>query len=234
MNLSWVYYNNIYFFIFLPFIPLFSGNYYNFDEKLNVVRVEDLMEDLFASYVPNSENIFFSIDVKSMFDEIPVRGVKEIVKHRLHPHFKHEDLKKKETDYSINSNILCELISLDSDLFDYFRYISPASHNSQPLYYRQRKGIPMGGNTSNLYADLYMSYHISRVSAALKELGVLLIRKYIDDFLLYAPQRNVDAIMEVIRKQTRLEYTCELPENGTIPYLDVLVRDHGDHITTTW
>lgn len=201
---------------------------------MNVVRVEDLQEDLFKSFVPGSDYIYFSIDVVSMFDEIPIGGVKEIVAHRLHPHFTYEHKGGNESTFSVNNELLCDLIRLDSDLFDYFRHISPETQNSKPQYFRQRKGIPMGGNTSNLYADLYMSYHLSRVNSALSALGVILMRKYVDDFLFYAPSKNVEAIMKVIKKQTRLEYTAELPEDGVLPYLDLLITNHGSHLTTSW
>lgn len=43
----------------------------------------------------------------------------------------------------------------------------------------------MGGNTSNLYADIYLIYCLTPISTKLKALGVLMVRKYVDDLLIY-------------------------------------------------
>lgn len=73
-------------------------------------------------------------------------------------------------------------------LYFLYRYGSSAEGENPDRYFHQRMGIPMGGNTSYIYADLYMRYHIGRVMPRLRKMGLLLIKKYVDDFLCYAPR----------------------------------------------
>lgn len=102
-------------------------------------------------------------------------------------------------------------------------------------YFRQKKGVPMGGNTSNIYADMYMSYRISLIRSKLKGLGVFLIRKYVDDFLLYLPRANIKRVLKLLEQGTRLAYTVECPNaKGELAYLDLLIVDFGQKLTTRW
>lgn len=135
----------------------------------------------------------------------------------------------------VNLPLLMKLVNMDSNFFDFFKYTS-SSLQAPPLarYFHQKTGIFMGGNTSTLYADLFTSYHVSRLSHELKNLGVLLIRKYVDDFLIYAPKKNFNKIVELISSSTGLEFTIELPQNGFLPYLDLHIRDIDGCLSTKW
>lgn len=116
----------------------------------------------------------------------------------------------------VNIKALIELISMDVNLFDYFKFISPlGTPKSSIRYYHQRLGIPMGGNTSSIYADLYMSYHLSKMGDLLDKYGIKLIRKYVDDYLLYLPRNLLPRFIADYSNLTNLEFTMDYPkENG--------------------
>lgn len=221
--------------IFSSCFYLLRHNYFGFDPKLNVIRVSCLMEEVFGVFMPNSNHVFFSIDVVRMFDKIPMSGVLKIVERFLSCTFTEGKPDGTEFHGCVNFEVLRSLIEMDCQLFDFFRYTSPAfSKNPKPRYFHQLGGIPMGGNTSNLYADLYLSYHLHLIQAALEHLGVKLIRKYVDDLLIYAPKENIEKIVALIVSITRLEFTVELPSAGRLPYLDMLIINDGDSLRTTW
>lgn len=196
------------------------------DDSINIYRVEDLIEELYSIYHGGSNYGFFSIDVVSMFDRIPMEGVKEVI----------NLLDLRFNKGIVNKDRLINLISLDCNLFDFFKYVSPNSTNPKKdvRYFHQRLGIPMGGNTSNLYADIYVRHHLSTILYQLKNLGVLMIRKYVDDLLIYAPKENFLKIISIIQRATKLEFTMELPTNGNLPYLDLLIKDKHGMLTTQW
>lgn len=201
-------------------------NYPNFQNNLNVIRVEDLINDIYKVYTGDAEMCFFSADIVSMFDRICMKETVNILKNDFGCHI---------PGGYINVERLLELISLDTDLFDSFRFFEPTiTKDRKPRYFHQRIGIPMGGNTSNVYADLYVSFCLSRISSKLKQLGVLLIRKYVDDLLFYGPKKNVKAILVLLKQCTKLDFTCEMPVKGVLPYLDVTLNDVRGELRTSW
>lgn len=216
-----------------------SMNYPGYDPKLNVVRTYDLVEELYGVYQPGGVYGFFSLDVKSMFDVIPMEAVVRIVREKLNMgssyNYTDDAGNRCQIPALINADVLCQLIMEDCDVYDVFMYDSPLGPKvCKSAYLRQRKGIPMGGNTSNVYADLYMGYFISLMKEELKALGVLLLRKYVDDLLVYAPVCNANEILELFKKMTYLEYTIEMPVDGVLSYLDISLLDDGHTLRTSW
>lgn len=170
-----------------------------------------------------------------MFDSIPMDKVVYIIHTFLGMSFNHICKDTRRISAMVNEKLLLELIRLDCDEFDFFRCLSPRTfQGTKPRYFHQRKGIPMGGNTSNVYADLYMSFCISRVRKELTSLGVKLMRKYTDDLLLYAPISSVERIVHLFKDITSLDFTVELPSEGKLPYLDLMIVNDGDRMSTTW
>ena len=190
---------------------------------MNVLRVEDLIEEAHSVYRPNSNYIFMSFDVVSMFDNIEMREILRILPH----------LSNKCPNGYVNMDALHSLIELESKMFSYMRYQSCISPMVDE-YYQQLSGIPMGGNTSSHYADLFMTFRLSSCMKKFQELGVLLLRKYVDDLLLYVPHDKVSAVLTVLKCATGLDFTSELPVSGVLNYLDVSFLDIGTSLRTRW
>lgn len=216
-------------------LKLIMGNYPGYDPSLNVCHMEDLMEDILRVHEVNSAKVFFSLDVERMFDNIPMEGPMVIVSDHLNLEFSEERVNGVDSFGRVNRRVLLSLIQMDTALFDFFKYVSPRlSKRSEVSYYRQRKGIPMGGNTSSIYADLYMGFYLAQMDAELKGLGVTLNRKYVDDLLFYGPLENIPAVISLLRKYTKLDYTLDLPEGGVLAYLDLQILDIGDSVSIKW
>lgn len=176
-------------------------------------------------YDSNPEYGFCSLDVVSMFDNLSMDAVRFVLtKMNL----------CVENQSVVSIRRLMDLITIDSDIFDTFKYRSPTIPPSTPEYYHQRKGIFMGGNTSSIYADIFMNYSVVQMKGDLERLGVKIVRKYVDDFLLYLPKVNFSAVLELFKSNTALDFTIEEPVDGCIPYLDFLVKDQNGILTTQW
>lgn len=203
----------------------YRSNYVGFTASLNVLRVDDLINDLYLVYRGDPEYGFCSLDVVSMFDRLSMDLVKKAI-------FLLDMRIGKEC--VVSRSRLLELVDVDAKILNVFRYVSPTIPSSPATYVHQCKGIFMGGNTSTAYADIYMSVCVSHMQAELESLGVLLLRKYVDDFLLYLPKRNFAAVLELFQRVTQLDFTIEEPVNGRLPYLDVMLNDVAGELTTTW
>ena len=131
-----------------------QDNIYSASEKSKLLNIKKIHDNL-----PIIQYDFATLDVVSMYDNINIYNVLQII---------NELITHNNNQYLINTNELKELILLDGKDLNYFK--------AGNKLYRYVKGIPMGGNTSPYYANLYMTYHISKIYPKLLELGLLLIK----------------------------------------------------------
>lgn len=193
-------------------------NYPYFDAKLNVIRVSDLGEEILEVYDDDSSYGFCSLDVVKMFDNIPMDKLYKIIL----------TMGMRFNGGAVNAEALVELMRLDCELLDFLKFSSPRKSGDKSVkFYHQRKGIPMGGNTSSIYADLFMSFCMSKIKFQLDALGVKLTRKYVDDFLFYLPKKNFKKLSLPMEEATGLDFTLEEPLDGVLPFLDLQIVDKG-------
>lgn len=206
------------------FLCIYSRNYPNYNPSLCVLDSRDLPEELFAVYDPSSADIFYSLDVVSLFDKVPLD-------HLCH------------TICSLGANVagglvdherLMELVTLDLYHLNLFRFCLNGSSRSKPMYFEQVNGIPMGGNTSTVYADIYLSYHLSMLGNLRDRYGIKFIRKYVDDFLIYGSRGSIARFMDDYSALTKLSFTVEHMSGGKLPYLDMVLNVNGGVFTTSW
>lgn len=222
------------------FICLFpSSNYVGYDPRLNVLHAVDLLEEVCGAHIPGGYYGLFSIDVVSMFDKIPMPGVIGVISKRLSMDcslpYKTDQGVVHRFPVTVSLPVLCSLIHHDCSTFNTFRYDSPrSSRRVKSRFISQLCGIPMGGNTSNPYAGVYMDYYISVMKPELDALGVVLVRKFVDDLLIYAPLRNAESVRALFCRVTQLDYTLELPVDGCLPFLDLLFMDDGANMRCRW
>ena len=61
------------------------------------------------------------------------------------------------------------------------------------------------------------------------------LSRYIDDILRSAKPENIIGILESVNKlHQNLEFTIERQENGSLPFLDMRVKQIGADVDTTW
>lgn len=96
----------------LVFLKCLRMNYQNFNKKLNVLRVSELIADIYQVYDGNIGYCFCSIDVVSMFDNIPMKKVIKVM----------QNLGNQISNGYVNMDTLLSLVNMDVNIFDYFKY----------------------------------------------------------------------------------------------------------------
>lgn len=180
------------------------------------------MEDIFSVYVGDGTYVFCSVDVVSMFDNINMNHVVKILS-MLDPRIPEGQIDMEE---------LLNLVHLDFEFLNYFKYHDVSKNDTQ--YYRQVGGIPMGGNTSNAYADLYMRHYLIQCRKELELLDVKLVRKFVDDMLFFLPRCNVSKLVPTLRKVFGLDFTLSEAKDGILPFLDLKIHIEDNFLSTSW
>ena len=205
----------------------FPGKMYNLSTKNSIEVRQDIIRAKDKTNFINHNRImngldpitfdFATLDVVSMFDNIEIHKVLRIIKQLcLH----------NRNNISLRYELLEKLILIESVDLNIFQ-------NKNKLY-KYIKGIPMGGNTSPMYADIYMTYHISRVADRLKNLNLIMIKKYIDDIIIYAPRNNINRIKNILEIALDLQLELNhIPEEPTI-YLDMEIYNNENTLETKW
>lgn len=177
----------------------------------NNINLEEYTQGL-----PITEYGFFTIDVINMFDNISMEQVINIIKL----------LANDSLPYNIDNALLEDLIVAESARLNYIKY--------EDHFWKQIKGIPMGGNTSSVYANLFMDHHIKKCRQIMDNLGVILIKKYVDDILIYMPINNIMDLVHTLSNSTRLGFEITKPVNNTTVFLDIAILNRPRDVLIKW
>ena len=180
-------------------------------------RVEQRNYQRVLKNLPPIPYDFATLDINSMYDNINIHRVLDII---------HEFHNNTNKNISVNYDNLKKLIEIDCKILNYFEY--------NKNIYLFKKGIPMGGNTSPIYADIYTTYRISKAIGKLKNLGIILIRKYVDDILIFGPRHNIQRIKDVLQETLKMDLDLNHePKKSTI-FLDMEIRYENNKISMLW
>lgn len=159
----------------------------------------------------------------SLFDKIPLPNLCEAIR-SLDPTIEHGFL---------DMDVLLELVHMDLYQFNVFTFAPNVG--GRKLCFEQLNGIPMGGNTSTLYAHIYLGYSLSLLGNLKDKYGITFIRKYVDDFLVYGPMWSVKHFMSDFTRVSSLNFTVEHADaQGDLSYLDMRIRVHQHELLTRW
>ena len=187
-------------------------------ERDNTYYISDSFQ--FASFINNFElpenYVLVSLDVTSLFTNIPLQLVIDSVKKRwpnIQPH----------TD--ISQDRFIELISFVFDT-TYFTF--------QERFYKQIFGTPMGSVVSPIAAQ-YVMDDFSDVCLPTLPFQMPFIKKYVDDIICAVPRDSVDSTLVAFNNvHQRLQFTIERETNNAVPFLDTSVVRDGRIIRTDW
>lgn len=174
----------------------------------------------FADFVNNfvlPENfVLISLDVTSLFTNIPLQLVLDSVDRRW-PHIR--------THTAITKSRFLELISFVFDT-TYFTF--------QDKYYKQIYGTPMGSVVSPIVAQYVMDDFLDQCLPQLP-FEMPFIKKYVDDIICAVPQDSIDLTLNIFNNvHPRLQFTIEREVDNAVPFLDTLVIREGRSIKTDW
>lgn len=158
---------------------------------------------LLQNKILNKNEEIISIDIKEMFNKINKNKLMDILRRYI-------------DNKTYNESTLMSMIEYDIQESNFAIY----NHK----IYKQNKGIPMGACTSSLYAKIFLDYYISLNQAELKKAGLIELYKYIDDILVICQKDKIDDIIDILKKETNLEYKVEKADEDGIEYLDLKIE----------
>ncbi|RLU25472.1 hypothetical protein DMN91_001628 [Ooceraea biroi] len=163
---------------------------------------------------PNEELV--SLDVISLFTNIPKELVKKSIKKRWH---------------LINS---VTKFNLDQFLYAIDLILTSTSFSFGGQFYNQIFGCPMGSPLSSILADIILDDLESQCIESL-DFKVQTFYRYVDDVFTILPKNKIQYVMNIFNSYyPRLQFTCELENNNSMSFLDTIVIRVNNKLITNW
>jgi hypothetical protein len=157
--------------------------------------------------------VLASLDVVSLFTNVPITSASESIKKRW------SDINKKTS------------IPHDEFLIAVNLVLNPTLFTFENVKYKQIFGTPMGSPLSPIIADIVMQ-DIETVALKCIPSPPLFYYRYVDDILLAIKKDLVDNVVEVFNSlHDRLKFTLEVSDNNSINFLDVSIIIDNNRIT---
>lgn len=184
--------------------------------KYNVKNSFDLIHIINNTTLPENYELI-SLDVKSLFTNIPKDLVMEIIKKKWKFIEAYTEIPKVEILHIIEHIYNTSYFSFDGKI------------------YKQLDGTAMGNPLSPLLANLVMNDLIDTCVQKI-HFDIPLLQLYVDDTILAIPKDAHDVILDCFNNyHMKLKFTIERENNKTIPFLDVLViREESGNLKTKW
>jgi len=191
--------------IITPFIP----NQY-------MLKSTDDFLDLLQNH--NSTGIIASLDVESLFTNVPIDDTIEII---IEHTYNHPDIPPPKMPKKILKQML-ELCTKKAP----FR--SPDGG-----VYLQVEGVAMGSPLGPTFANFYMG-HLEQKVLSNQHLKPTLYGRYIDDiFLQVINLEQLNELKDLFQENSVLNFTYEIGINNKLPFLDVMVHSNEGEFHTT-
>jgi len=178
----------------------------NFIEKIRNVDIPD-------------EALMGSFDVVNLFTTTPVTEALQVLRQRL----EEDDKLPDRTHHSVDT--LMEMVTVCTQN-TYFQFGTD--------FYKQVRGMAMGSPLSPVLCNIYLEHLENRAINSFITKPILFCR-YVDDIFFVWPE-GVCSIEEfhthLNAQSTDIKFTIEKEVNGTIPFLDVLVKRNNHKLET--
>ena len=179
---------------------LFVKNSRHFTEMMGSVHVE-------------SDEILVSIDVSSLFTNVPVDEAVSVIRGRLR---EDETLRDRTI---LSPEWIAELLEmcLKSTYFSY-----------GGSFYERKEGAAMGSPVSAVVANLYMEF-FEELALETAPTRPRLWKRYVDDtFCILRKGSTEELLHHLNRVRLTIKFTVEWEEDGTLPFLNTLLRRRED------
>ena len=188
-----------------PFLPA-KFQIGSTDEFLAILRTTDMQGTL------------ASLDVESLFTNVPVEATVDIICNSCYNHptlspppLEREDLKS----LLLLCTTSCPFTNIDGSM------------------YIQKDGVSMGSPLGVLFANFYMSHVENKVFEKNPNLKPNIFCRYVDDcFLLLNNPETLDQIIAAFKEESVLNFTSEIGLNSRLNFLDVTVTNAGGTLHT--
>lgn len=164
-----------------------------------------------------SEDVLCSFDVTALYTNIPINLALQEINNRWD---------EIENNTNLPKNEFMQLITFCAKDNNFFKF------NKQ--IFKQIKGLAMGNPLSPVLADIVMQKLFTTCLDKI-EVQPTLIKKYVDDIIIIAPQKIIDEIFNLFQNfHQNIKFTIEKETNKSIPFLDLLLIRNGSKIITDW
>ena len=187
--------------------------------KKYMINSTDEFLDILKSTENKENGILASLDVDSLFTNIPVEETIEIILQNV---YNHNQLSKP----AISKTILKKLLLICTTE-------SPFKHINGDIYY-QKDGVSMGSPLGPTFANFYMCHIENKILKSLNHADKPIVyTRYVDD--IYVKVKNENHL-EFIKKQfilnSKLNFTTEMGGNK-LSFLDVQLEENNGKIKTS-
>jgi len=174
------------------------------------------MKKLSNLYIPD-DCFLASLDVVSLFTNVPIHSVIDIIKENWSHIEAHTNLPYKEFMFSIK-------FVLESTYFHFNNRV-----------YKQTYGAPMGSPLSPIVADLILQRLESTILSDLTYKPTFYYR-YVDDIVLSLPHPQLNSLLDKFNSfHHRLKFTIEMePEGDKLNFLDITIIKQNNTLIFDW
>ncbi|XP_050707848.1 uncharacterized protein LOC126993063 [Eriocheir sinensis] len=155
-------------------------------------------------------NIMASMDVESLFTNVPVHETTDLICQRIYHLEDEEPLNIPEAS---------------------LRLLLQACTKEVPFYgpdgkmYVQRDGVAMGSPLGVLFANCYMGSIEERLFARHPQLKPQIYARYVDDiFISVDTVSHINELITEFKNDSCLNFTQEIEQNKKLPFLDTMVH----------
>ena len=209
-----------------PIISQVPTPTYNLAKQLNKILtpfipkrfcIESSMQFLESIKNTPSNTEIASIDVESLFTNVPVDETIQLILERVYGDTETPSLK-------IPRPALKSLLELCTKKAPF------TSHRGD--LYTQIDGVAMGSPLGVLFANFYMGSVEERVFTTITPPPTYC--RYVDDtFVAVNKEEDISHLIEKFKENSVLQFTSERPVEGKLPFLDILVNKENDSFATS-
>lgn len=182
--------------------------------KYNVINSQQVIHRINDIQVCPDEH-FFSLDIVSMFTNIPVQEAIRAVK-------------KRQKTLQLND----EKMKIIIDVIQFVCVISTEIVFNEKTF-KQIKGLRMGSSLSPILADFVVEDMLDRAFMTIER--PILIMKYVDDIMLVSTEDKAHNLMEKLNEfNSTIKFEMEKETNNHINYLDITIINQPFNLQTKW
>ena len=197
--------------------------------------ISKVLNDLLTPYIPNQfnlksskefldvittttpSNMIASLDVESLFTNVPVDATIQIIIDTVY---------NSPSPLPIPRLLLLQLLQICTKESP---FIAPKNR-----IFQQIDGVTMGSPLGVLFANFYLGHVEKQIFTKYPDIKPKIYLRYIDDiFLMTDKVEHIDHLIETLQNQSVLKFTKEVEVNNELPFLDVIVHRNKSSFSTS-
>ncbi|XP_062704193.1 uncharacterized protein LOC134286577 [Aedes albopictus] len=178
----------------------------------------EFAEEISTVVIPEG-SIIYSLDVVSLYTNVPVEKVYELVEEKW------EQLQE------------CTTIPWESFKHAMKTVLEASFFQYEGKFYSQTAGVPMGSPLSPVVANIIMEKVEQEAITQLEENNITIsyYRRYVDDCFVVGRREEVEKVVEQFNAvDEKLNFTVEQETNESLRFLDLTLSREGERIRKIW